>query len=114
MAKTKANNNLTVSELAEAREQEGVETWRPLAEVVQALAKVAEDTDKTIATQAAKPKVIIDRGGGQIHVAGKDGAYLRLIVNGKTIDSQKVVNGMATLRFPNGWPSGDFTYKIEG
>lgn len=113
MAKTKANNNLTVSELAEAREQGDIEALS-LAEVVRTLSEMAEDTDKAIAEEAAKPKVIIDRGGGQIHVAGKEGVYLRLIVNGKTIDSQKVINGMATLRFPNGWPSGDFTYKIEG
>lgn len=113
MAKTKANNNLTVSELAEAREQGDIEVL-PLAEVVQTLAEVDEKAYKEAAQDAAKPKVIIDRGGGQIHVAGKEGVYLRLIVNGKTVDSQKVINGMATLRFPGGWPSGDFTYKIEG
>lgn len=62
-----------------------------------------------------KLQISEDKGGGQINVTlaeGETDRFVQLRLNGVTVDSQKSVNGLVQLRFPGGWPKGDFQYKI--
>lgn len=63
-----------------------------------------------------QPRIISeDKGGGQVNVTlaeGEPDKYVQLRLNGKTVDSKKSVNGFVQLRFPKGWPVGDFQYKV--
>lgn len=56
-----------------------------------------------------------DRGGGQLNVTlaeGEADRFVQLRLNGTTVDAQKSVNGFVQLRFPMGWPKGDFQYAV--
>lgn len=60
-------------------------------------------------------KIEEDRGGGQLNITlaeGEADRFIQLQLNGKTIDAQKSVNGFVQLRFPKGWPVGDYQYKV--
>jgi hypothetical protein len=65
---------------------------------------------------AATPrKIEEDKGGGQINVtlgSEEKDKYVQLRLNGKTVDSKESKNGFVQLRFPLGWPTGDFSYKV--
>lgn len=79
----------------------------------------ATETGRNIKVPAKvepRPRQIIeDKGGGQVNVTlaeGETDKYVQLRLNNKTVDSKKSVNGFAQLRFPKGWPVGDFQYKV--
>lgn len=79
--------------------------------------EVSEKVDgETVAKAVLRPRIISeDKGGGQVNVTlaeGEPDKYVQLRLNGKTVDSQKSVNGFVQLRFPKGWPVGDFQYKV--
>lgn len=69
--------------------------------------------------QKAEPRqrqISEDKGGGQINVTlaeGEQDRFVQLLQNGKTVDSQKSVGGFVQLRFPGGWPKGDFYYNVK-
>ena len=60
-------------------------------------------------------KIEEDRGGGQLNITlaeGEADRFVQLLLNGTTVDAQKSLNGFVQLRFPKGWPLGDFQYKV--
>jgi hypothetical protein len=66
-------------------------------------------------TEPRPRKIEEDRGGGQLNITlaeGEADRFIQLQLNGKTIDAQKSVNGFVQLRFPKGWPVGDYQYKV--
>lgn len=95
------------------------------AENAQELQEVSDETvgaaiegvaaPAVVAPAAPKREIIVDKGGGQLHVTlakGEPDKYVQLRVNKNTVDSQKSVNGKVTLKFQNGWPVGDFQYEV--
>lgn len=69
--------------------------------------------------QKAEPlqrQISEDKGGGQINVTlaeGEADKFVQLLQNGKTVDAKKSENGFVQLRFPGGWPKGDFQYTVK-
>ncbi len=60
-------------------------------------------------------KIEEDKGNGQINVtlaSNEKDRFVQLKLNGKTVDSQQSIGGFVQLRFPLGWPKGDFSYKV--
>lgn len=78
----------------------------------------AIEGNATLAVAAPAPtkrEIVIDKGGGQLHVtlaSDEKDHIVQLLVNKKTVDTRLSVNGKVTLCFPNGWPVGDFQYKV--
>ena len=68
--------------------------------------------------QKAEPRqrqISEDKGGGQVNVTlaeGEADKFVQLRLNGTTVDSKKSANGFVQLRFPKGWPAGDFQYTV--
>lgn len=77
---------------------------------------VLETPAKVVPKATLRPRQISeDKGGGQINVTlaeGEADKFVQLRLNGATVDSQKSVNGFVQLRFPKGWPTGDFQYTV--
>lgn len=66
-------------------------------------------------TEPRQRQISEDKGGGQINVTlaeGEADKFVQLRLNGTTVDSKKSVNGFVQLRFPKGWPVGDFYYTV--
>jgi hypothetical protein len=78
--------------------------------------ELAAEKPAKVAKVAPRPrKIEEDRGGGQVNVTlaeGEADRFVQLRLNGTTVDSQKSVNGFVQLRFPKGWPVGDYQYKV--
>ena len=90
------------------------------AQNTEALVAVSDETvgaaiEGVAAPAPTKREIITDKGGGQLHVTlGSDekDRWVQLRLNGATVDSKPSVKGKVTLQFPNGWPVGDFQYKV--
>ena len=78
--------------------------------------KPAKAAKAEVAKVEPRPrKIEEDRGGGQLNITlaeGEADRFIQLQLNGKTVDAQKSVNGFVQLRFPKGWPVGDYQYKV--
>ena len=80
-------------------------------EAVVGMADIVETTKVDLSPRTIEE----DKGGGQINVTLEEGAkdrYVELRHNGKTVDGKFSVNGFVQLRFPKGWPTGDFQYIV--
>lgn len=80
-------------------------------------AQEAQDVVEAQTVTPSKRERVIseDKGGGLVNVflgEGETDKYFQLLLNNKTVDSQQSKNGFVQLRFPNGWPKGDFQYKV--
>ena len=79
------------------------------------MAREKEEVAEVAKAAPVPRKIEEDRGGGQINVtlgSEEKDRFVQLRLNGKTVDSQQSVGGFVQLRFPKGWPTGDFSYTV--